>query len=142
MSGSIPMIAQTIGGMMKQAKARRCPTDPAHICHARRSGCELAAGAYNPLPTASQSARPCCTFREAKENDVPRMISLALLIDQATGNHPASWLHPDTNAAGSTDIGHFRAVAQLAERGRFDLFFVADTPAARTENLHAWSRFP
>ena len=69
-------------------------------------------------------------------------MSLAILIDQATGTHPASWLHPDTNAGGSTEIAHFRGIAQLAERGKFDLFFVADTPAARTENLHAWSRFP
>ena len=70
------------------------------------------------------------------------MLSLAILIDQATGAHPASWLHPETNAAASTDIAHYRAIAQLAERGKFDLFFIADTPAARTENLHAWSRFP
>ena len=69
-------------------------------------------------------------------------MSLALLTDQATGRHPASWLHPETDAAASTDIDHFRTVAQLAERGKFDLFFVADTPAARTDNLHAWSRFP
>jgi FMN-dependent oxidoreductase (nitrilotriacetate monooxygenase family) len=70
------------------------------------------------------------------------MMSLAILIDQATGNHPASWIHPETNAAGSTDIAYYRIIAQLAELGKFDLFFVADTPAARTENLHAWSRFP
>src|SRR5499426_1197347 len=69
-------------------------------------------------------------------------MSLALLTDQATGTHPASWIHPDTQASASTDINHFRAVAQLAERGKFDMFFVADTPATRTENLHAWSRFP
>jgi FMN-dependent oxidoreductase (nitrilotriacetate monooxygenase family) len=69
-------------------------------------------------------------------------MSLAILIDQATGTHPASWLHPDTNAAASTDIAYLRGIAQLAERGKFDLFFVADTPAARTDNLHAWSRFP
>ena len=69
-------------------------------------------------------------------------MSLAILIDQATGTHPASWLHPETNAAGSTDIAHYRLISQLAERGKFDLFFIADTPAARTENLHAWSRFP
>ncbi len=71
-----------------------------------------------------------------------RRLSLALLVDQATGNHPASWLHPDTNAAGSTDIDHYRALAQIAERGKFDLFFIADTPATRTENFQAWSRFP
>ena len=83
-------------------------------------------------------------LRRAEELHVgnTRMMSLALLTDQATGTHPASWIHPDTNAAASTDIDHFRAVAQLAERGKFDMFFVADTPAARTENLHAWSRFP
>ncbi len=71
-----------------------------------------------------------------------KMMSLALLVDQATGNHPASWLNPDTNAAGSTDIDHYRMLAKLAERGKFDLFFIADTPATRTENFQAWSRFP
>ncbi|MEZ5817282.1 MAG: LLM class flavin-dependent oxidoreductase [Hyphomicrobiaceae bacterium] len=69
-------------------------------------------------------------------------MSLALLVDQATGNHPASWLNPETNAAASNDIGHYARVAQLAEAGKFDLFFVADTPAARTENFQCWSRFP
>jgi N-acetyl-S-(2-succino)cysteine monooxygenase len=70
------------------------------------------------------------------------MMSLAVLVDHPTGSHPASWLHPDTNPAGSTDIEYFRGIAQLAEQGKFDLYFVADTPAARTDNLHAWSRFP
>src|SRR5437899_346284 len=69
-------------------------------------------------------------------------LSLGLLIGQAAGGHPAAWLHPKANAAGSTDISYFRNLAQLAEQGCFDLFFIADTPAARTENLHAWSRFP
>ena len=65
-----------------------------------------------------------------------------MLIGQASGGHPASWLHPGANAAGSTDIDYYRGLAQLAEHGCFDLFFIADTPAARTDNLHAWSRFP
>ena len=42
----------------------------------------------------------------------------------------------------STDIDYYREMAQLAERGKFDFFFIADTPAARTENLKAWSRSP
>ena len=71
-----------------------------------------------------------------------RQMSLAILIDQATGNHPASWLQPEVNAKASTDIAHYRALARLAERGLFDLFFIADTPATRTENFQAWSRFP
>lgn len=72
----------------------------------------------------------------------PAQMSLALLVDQATGNHPASWLNPATNAAGSTDIAHYRRLAEIAESGKFDLFFIADTPATRTENFQAWSRFP
>ncbi|MBV8848547.1 MAG: LLM class flavin-dependent oxidoreductase [Methylobacteriaceae bacterium] len=69
-------------------------------------------------------------------------MSLALLVDQAVGNHPAAWLHPDSQPQCSTDISHYTKLARLAEQGRFDLFFVADTPAVRTENLRAWSRFP
>ncbi|MGE3917606.1 MAG: LLM class flavin-dependent oxidoreductase [Hyphomicrobiaceae bacterium] len=72
----------------------------------------------------------------------PRRMSLAILIDQATGNHPASWLNPETNAAASNDIAHYIRVAQVAEAGKLDLFFVADTPAARTEYFQCWSRFP
>ena len=71
-----------------------------------------------------------------------KQISLAMLIGGAAGGHPAAWLHPKANAKGSTDIAYYRALAQTAERGLFDLFFIADTPAARTDNLHAWSRFP
>ncbi|SDB55983.1 LLM class flavin-dependent oxidoreductase [Belnapia rosea] len=68
-------------------------------------------------------------------------MALATLV-HPTGSHPASWLHPSTAAGGSTDIAHYRALAQLAERGMFDLFFIADTPAARTTNLEAYARFP
>ena len=60
----------------------------------------------------------------------------------ATGSHPASWLHPDTKPNASTDIDSYVSMVKTAERGKLDLFFIADTPAARTDNLHAWSRFP
>ncbi|MEZ5856247.1 MAG: LLM class flavin-dependent oxidoreductase [Hyphomicrobiaceae bacterium] len=73
---------------------------------------------------------------------IEKQMSLAVLVDQATGNHPASWLNPETDAHASTNIDHYRALAATAERGKFDLFFIADTPAARTENFQAWSRFP
>ena len=59
-----------------------------------------------------------------------------------TGAHPAGWLHPSTQLDADTDIGAYIALAQLAELGRFDMFFIADTPAARTTNLGAWSRYP
>src|SRR5580698_6791856 len=69
-------------------------------------------------------------------------MALGMLIGSAAGGHPAAWMHPEANAHGATDIDYFRELAQEAERGLFDLFFIADTPAARIDNLHAWSRFP
>jgi FMN-dependent oxidoreductase (nitrilotriacetate monooxygenase family) len=68
-------------------------------------------------------------------------MALATLI-QGTGAHPASWMQTGTPDDASTNIEHFIAMAQLAERGCFDIFFIADTPAARTDNLHVWKRFP
>ncbi|MBP0491810.1 LLM class flavin-dependent oxidoreductase [Roseomonas sp. SG15] len=68
-------------------------------------------------------------------------MALALLC-HPTGHHNAGWLHPSTQAGASTDIDWYRSTAQLAERGLFDLFFIADTPAARTSNLEAYSRYP
>jgi FMN-dependent oxidoreductase (nitrilotriacetate monooxygenase family) len=70
-----------------------------------------------------------------------RQMALALLAS-GTGSHVASWLHPATTPTGGTDIKHYRRMAQLAESGKFDLFFIADTPAARTEMLTAYSRYP
>jgi FMN-dependent oxidoreductase (nitrilotriacetate monooxygenase family) len=68
-------------------------------------------------------------------------MALATLI-QGTGAHPASWLQTGTPDDASTSIEHFISMAQLAERGCFDIFVIADTPAARTDNLYAWKRFP
>jgi FMN-dependent oxidoreductase (nitrilotriacetate monooxygenase family) len=70
-----------------------------------------------------------------------KQMALAILVNP-TGAHPASWLYPGIQPNASTDIAAYRRAAQLAERGKFDLFFIADTPAARTTNLTAWSRFP
>jgi FMN-dependent oxidoreductase (nitrilotriacetate monooxygenase family) len=68
-------------------------------------------------------------------------MALAILAT-GTGSHAASWLHMSTHPTGGTDIAHYRHLVQLAERAKFDLFFIADTPAARTEKLEAYARFP
>ena len=68
-------------------------------------------------------------------------MALALLYGTA-GSHPASWLHREQKLVPPTDLAAYTAAARTCERGLFDLFFIADTPAARTDNLHAWSRFP
>ena len=48
---------------------------------------------------------------------------------QATGHHIASWRHPDAQADAGLNIGHYIELAQAAERGKFDVVFVADSPA-------------
>ncbi|GBQ87804.1 monooxygenase [Gluconacetobacter johannae DSM 13595] len=61
---------------------------------------------------------------------------------EANGYHPAAWLMPGAQDGAATDIGYFRRIVQTAERGKLDFFFLADTPAARTEDLDAWTRAP
>jgi FMN-dependent oxidoreductase (nitrilotriacetate monooxygenase family) len=47
----------------------------------------------------------------------------------ATGHHVAAWRHPEAEADAGHNIDHYRELAQTAERGLFDLVFVADSPA-------------
>ena len=58
------------------------------------------------------------------------------------GNAKSAWRHPDVAADAATDVKNYIAMAQLLERGMFDVFFIADTPAARTDNLKIWSQSP
>ncbi|MCW0182948.1 MAG: LLM class flavin-dependent oxidoreductase [Zavarzinia sp.] len=67
-------------------------------------------------------------------------MALALLAQQ-NGLHPAGWIKAGGPTDCANDIDYHVEMARLAERGKFDLFFVADTPAARTDNLGAWSRY-
>lgn len=44
-----------------------------------------------------------------------------------TGHHAASWRHPDANPAGGTDFEHFKKLAAIAEKAKFDAIFTADS---------------
>ena len=56
-----------------------------------------------------------------------RKIRLGAFI-MATGHHVAAWRHPLAEASAGHNIDHYRELAQTAERGLFDLVFVADSP--------------
>ena len=43
------------------------------------------------------------------------------------GHHVAAWRHPDAVADAGVNIGHYVGLAQTAERGLFDMIFMADT---------------
>jgi len=59
-----------------------------------------------------------------------------------TGNHVAAWLHPETQIDAGTNFKHYAKLARTAERGRFDLMFLADALAVRDGKLAALSRWP
>jgi FMN-dependent oxidoreductase (nitrilotriacetate monooxygenase family) len=56
----------------------------------------------------------------------PRLHLNAFLM--STGHHEASWRLPESNPYASTDIEHYKNLARIAERGRLDSVFLADSP--------------
>jgi len=57
-----------------------------------------------------------------------RMMRLGAFIHE-TGQHVAAWRHPDAYAHSGTSFAEASAVARTAERGKFDLLFLADSAA-------------
>lgn len=60
-----------------------------------------------------------------------------------SGQHIASWRHPDQPADGATSFDFHKQLAQTAERGLFDAYFLADNLAvgfggAREGAMPAW----
>jgi FMN-dependent oxidoreductase (nitrilotriacetate monooxygenase family) len=47
------------------------------------------------------------------------------------GVYASAWRWPGSDPQAFADIGHYVRIAQLAERGRFDALFLADTPALK-----------
>lgn len=46
-----------------------------------------------------------------------------------SGVYPSAWRLPESDPKAFFDLGHFVRVAQIAERGKLDAIFLADTPA-------------
>jgi N-acetyl-S-(2-succino)cysteine monooxygenase len=45
------------------------------------------------------------------------------------GHHVAAWRHPNAQADGGLNFQHYQRLAQTAERGKFDMIFLADNVA-------------
>jgi FMN-dependent oxidoreductase (nitrilotriacetate monooxygenase family) len=56
------------------------------------------------------------------------------------GYHHAAWRHPDVPADGTMRFAHYRHCAALAERGKFDFIFLADTASVRSMDKPAFAR--
>lgn len=57
-----------------------------------------------------------------------------------TGHHVAAWRHREAQPDAGISIAHYRHLAQVAERGLFDLIFLADGVGVRGDDLEALSR--
>ena len=57
-----------------------------------------------------------------------------------TGHHVASWRHPDAQADAGINLQHYIDIAQTAERGKFDMIFLADNVCVRKAHMDALSR--
>lgn len=61
-----------------------------------------------------------------------QMILAAYLI--GTGMHVASWRHPESEPSASIDVEHYIKLAKIAEKGKFDIAFIADSLAINAES--------
>ena len=59
-----------------------------------------------------------------------------------TGNHVAAWLHPGAEIDAGVNFEHYARLAQTAERGKFDLMFLADAVATREGDPKSLRRWP
>ena len=57
-----------------------------------------------------------------------------------TGHHVASWRHPGAQADAGINFQHYVEIAQTAERGKFDMIFLADNVGVREAKMEALSR--
>ncbi len=62
-----------------------------------------------------------------------RMIKLGVSMI-GLGYHPAAWRHPATPPGGNMELRHFINVTKIAERGLFDMAFLADGVGIRAYN--------
>ncbi|OUL21468.1 nitrilotriacetate monooxygenase [Nostoc sp. T09] len=54
-----------------------------------------------------------------------------------SGHHVASWRHPNAQPDGGLNFQHYQRIAQTAERGKFDMIFLADGVAVRDRGQDA-----
>ncbi len=68
------------------------------------------------------------------------MMKLGLFV-QGGGHHVAAWRHPSVPYGASQSFAHHVEIVQLAEKGRFDMIFFADTIGTfGPDDIEVWKR--
>src|SRR6202050_241672 len=57
-----------------------------------------------------------------------------------TGHHVASWRHPRAQADAGINFQHYLEITRTAERGKFDMVFLADNLGVRQAHMEPLSR--
>lgn len=70
-----------------------------------------------------------------------RTLHLGVFVE-TTGRHLAGWRHPDVDPHAPMKFEHYRNLIEIAERGLFDLFFLADGLAVRDRAAERLGRTP
>jgi len=70
-----------------------------------------------------------------------RTLHLGVFVE-TTGRHLAGWRHPDVDPHAPMRFEHYRQLVEIAERGLFDLFFLADGLAVRDRAAERLGRTP
>lgn len=60
------------------------------------------------------------------QSDSTKKMNLGVFL-AGTGHHVASWRHPRAKKDASMNFNYFKELAQTAEKGKFDLLFLADS---------------
>ena len=79
--------------------------------------------------------------KTSREGSARQQMSLAIHF-HPTGHHVAAWLHPRSQIDAGSNAAHYLKMAQTAERGKFDLIFLADSLAIRESDLRAEGSWP
>jgi FMN-dependent oxidoreductase (nitrilotriacetate monooxygenase family) len=59
---------------------------------------------------------------------MPRQLVLNAFL-MSTGHHEASWRLPASDPSAAREVGHFQRLARIAEQGKMDSVFFADSPS-------------
>lgn len=59
---------------------------------------------------------------------MPRRLNLNAFL-MSTGHHEASWRLPESDPHAAAEVAHYQQLAQIAERGKMDSVFFADSPS-------------
>src|SRR5690606_22187743 len=89
--------------------------------------CAVCWGSPPPFPTATRRPWPADLQEQKMSTRARKQIILAAYVGGV--NEHTAWEHPDAGSQIAFDT--FRQVAQTAERGRFDYFFLAEGLALR-----------